>query len=263
MPGWIHLELNFENYDSLAKQFSKEALPQKKPEGSYKELITYLKKIVDSVSDLTHRYFFLFQSTPHLFLALEVKDPKDYGLVEKKIKELAQTKQPKFIASDKILFPTTDGEHPEGTLDLFCASAKYAFFRITDGYKPGYYEHDEAKIMHCFCNQVFSGDWNNETIFYLKGLFLRGALPFYGLVNNLEALGCSPKQIIEYLLLDARESDEKLSLLMAFFMKGFPTEHILEYSKPIGLSQEAIIEFLRPKEFPQEKIIEFAKLISH
>jgi hypothetical protein len=165
MLGWMHLELNFKGID-----FSKEAFPQKKPEGAYKELITYLKNTVGSSSDLINRYFFLFEPNPHLFLALEVKDANDFESIKDKINKIAK---PTFIASYEIKFNTGDENHPEGALDLFCASTKYAFFRITDDYNTGYNNNDETKIIHCFCNQLFY-DWDNEIRFYIKGLFLRG-----------------------------------------------------------------------------------------
>lgn len=258
MSGWMHLELNFNNYDSLARNFSKEAAPQKKPEGSYKELIIYLQKIVNCLSGLINRYFFLFEERPHLFLALEVKDIKDYETIKEKIEH---TNKPNFIASHEIKFSTADGNHPEKALDLFCASAKYAFFRITDDYKPGYSENDEAKIIHCFCNQLFSGDWNNEKIFYLKGLFLRGALPFDIMVKNLETLGVQPTQIIEFLLLDTPDNATKLSFLIAFYISGFKTDYLMEFLKPMGFSQEDIIKILQPAGYPQKKIVEFSKLV--
>lgn len=173
MVGWMHLELKFKNYDSLAKGFSNEASPQKKPEGSYKELIVYLKKVVESLSkiELINRYFFLFEPNPHLFLALEVKDTNDFKSIKEKIEKIVR---PNFIDSYEIKFNTGDGGHPEGALDLFCASAKYAFFRVSDNYKPGYNNNDETKIIHCFCNQLFY-NWGNEIKFYINGLFLRGA----------------------------------------------------------------------------------------
>jgi len=251
MSGWMHLELNFKAID-----FSKEAFPQKKPEGPYKELITYLNQVVNSVSGLINRYFFLFEDNPHLFLALEIINTDNFESIKDKINKIAN---PTFIDSYKIKFNTGDENHPEGTLDLFCASTKYAFFRITDDYSAGYNNNDEAKIIHCFCNQLFA-TWNNEAIFYLKGLFLRGALPFNMMVKNLQAMGLSQKEIIEFLLLDDPDNHKRLFLLMAFFIIGFQTDHITEFLKPMGISQESIIELLGPTEFPQEKIVEFSKL---
>ena len=162
MSGWMHLELNFKDVD-----ISKEAFPQKKPEGSYKELISYLNQVVSSASDSINRYFFLFEPNPHLFLALEVKNANDFKAIEDKINKIAK---PAFIDSFEIKFNTGDENHPEGALDLFCASTKYAFFRITDDYKIGYNNNDETKIIHCFCNQLFV-TWDNEISFYINGLF--------------------------------------------------------------------------------------------
>lgn len=172
LDHWIHLELKFKNYEILAKDFSKEASLQKKPEGSYKELMIYLKNVVDSLSKvgLIRRYFFLFEPKLDLFLALEMKDVSDFKSIEEKIERIPRSK---FIDSYEIKPNTGDGSHPEGALDFFCASTKYAFFRVSDDYKPGYKNHDETKIIHCFANQLFSGDWNNEIEFYINGLVQR------------------------------------------------------------------------------------------
>lgn len=199
MLGWMHLELNFKGV-----YFSKEAFPQKKPEGSYKELITFLKQVVDSVSGLINRYFFLFEPNPDLFLALEAKDAKDYGLIEDKINKISEENMPKFVASYKAVYPTTDGNHPEGALDLFCASTKYAFFRITDDYETGYKNNDETKIIHCFCNQLFVSH-DKEKFFYLKGTKNSG-LP-WSIVYECLRISKFPNNIGEFLLWDFAISD--------------------------------------------------------
>ena len=101
--------------------------------------------------------------------------------------------------------------------------------------------------------------WNNEKIFYLKGLFLRGALPLNVMVTNLQAFGLSQNEIIKFLLLD--DPDKKLPLLISFFTLGFPAGLITEFLKPMGLSQEDIIKLLQPTGFPKEKIEAFSKLV--
>lgn len=161
MLGWMHLELYFKGVD-----FPKEAFPQKKPEGGYKELLIYLKNAVDASSGLISRYFFLFEPKPHLFLALEVKDTNNFESIRDKINRISR---PAFIDSYEITFNASDADHPESVLDFFYASTKYAFFRITDDYQPGYYNNDETKIIHCFCNQLFVSH-ENEKFFYLKGI---------------------------------------------------------------------------------------------
>lgn len=83
---WIHLNINFGNYEEISRTFLNDAFPQRKPEGNYKEIICYLKRVVDSLSpDLINRYFFLFEPNPHLFLALEVRDIRNEDLVKDKI----------------------------------------------------------------------------------------------------------------------------------------------------------------------------------
>jgi hypothetical protein len=197
MLGWMHLELNFKNHSNLVRDFSKEAFPQKKPEGSYKELITYLKTVVDSLSDLINRYFFLFEPNPHLFLALEAKDTNDFESIKDKISKI---KMPVFIDSHDIKFNTGDENHAEGALDFFCASTKYAFFRVTDNYKTGYNNNDETKIIHCFCNQLFTSPFN-ELFFCLKVANNRGLLEWDNIIKSLRASGF-PYDIPEFLFWD-------------------------------------------------------------
>jgi len=192
MLGWMHLELNFKAID-----LSKEAFPQKKPEGSYKELISYLNQVANSVSDLIRRYFFLFEPKPHLFLALEVKDNKNFETIKDKINEIPK---PTFIDSNEIKFNTGDENHPEGVLDFFCASTKYAFFRVRNDYRPGYYNNDETKIIHCFCNQLFASP-SNELFFLLKCAFNRGILSLNEIIQCLRNSGF-PNDITEYLFWD-------------------------------------------------------------
>ncbi len=170
MSVWMHLELYFKDYSSSIAGFSKESFPQKKPEGAYKDLISYLNRVVNSSSDLIRRYFFLFEEKPHVFLALELIDVNYFEEIKNQINRM---ERPEFISSYEVKLNTGDENHPESVLDLFWASAKYAFFRVTDSYVPGYYNHDETKIIHCFCNQLFT-TWDNEILFYINGLFLRG-----------------------------------------------------------------------------------------
>lgn len=192
MSAWMHLELNFNNQD-----FSKQAFPQRKPEGTYKELIIYLNQVVNSLSALINRYFFLFEPNPHLFLALEVKDINDY---ESAKGEISKITKPAFVASLEVKFNTGDGNHPEGALDFFCASTKYAFFRATDAYIPGYYKNDETKLIHCYCNQLFASQ-SGELFFLLKCAFNRGILKLGDVIQALRSSGF-PNDIPEYLFWD-------------------------------------------------------------
>lgn len=170
MSHWIHLELNFPN--GVIEKLIADAFPKKKPKGIYKELIYYLKQVIDSLSPrLVNRCFYLFEPNPHLFLALEAKDTKNVSLIRKKINQI---KKPAFIEPIRINENSGDEGNGEVVLDFFHAVTKYAFYRVSDDYEPGYAEKDETFLIHCFCNQLFINH-NNEGIFYLlKGLELRG-----------------------------------------------------------------------------------------
>jgi hypothetical protein len=170
MSNWIHLHLQFKNYDELKKQLCASSHPQENPSGVYKELVSYLKKIIDTLSGLINRYFYLFEPNPHLFLALELKDMRKINRVKNKINTV---RKPNFIESVKIQLNTQDEGNGEAAVDFFMASTKYAFFRIAGYYKPGYYNNDETKLIHCFCNALFF-DRINEIDFYFQCLHYRG-----------------------------------------------------------------------------------------
>lgn len=163
MSNWIHLNLRVENYDRIIKELHDSATPQRKPEGIYKELITYLKKIVDSLSsNLINRYFYFFEPNPLLFLALEVKNMKAINSIRDKI---SQIKAPNFIETIDFDLDCHDEGNGKAAIDFFHTGAKYAFFRVGKYYKPRYHSNDEIKLMHCFCNQLFV-TIENETKFY-------------------------------------------------------------------------------------------------
>lgn len=168
--NWIHLSLTFKNSQKTVADLHNDAIKDK-PDGIYRELVNYLQKVVDSlVPDLVYRYFYLFEDKPHLFLALELKDP---------ISDLLKTKidpidMPNFIDSMKIDLNTGDEGNGEVALNFFWAGTKFAFSRVSDTYKPGYYNNNEVKLLHCFSNQLFVS-WDNEAVFYLKCLLHRGA----------------------------------------------------------------------------------------
>jgi hypothetical protein len=170
MSNWIHLSVNFKDYQATLLQLHNDAA-QAKPAGIYKELIAYLKSIIDLLSpDLVRRYFFLFEPNPHLFLALELKDVKDIDLVKEKINQLTK---PAFIGSIQTDMNTGDENNGEEAVDFFCAGARYALHRIGDSYKPGYENNDEVKLVHCLCNQLVATQ-GNEINFYFKCLQHRG-----------------------------------------------------------------------------------------
>ena len=166
MRGWIHLDIYFKDVKETMLRMSHEAI-RDKPKGTYVKLMAYLKKTVDSLlPGYIGRYFFLFEPRPHLFLALEVKDMKKIEAIKRKILRI---EKPGFIASANIMLNTGDGGHPETVLDFFYAGTKYAFFRASPSYKPGYKNHDETKLIHCFSNQLFI-EPKNEIAFHKKCL---------------------------------------------------------------------------------------------
>lgn len=169
MSKWIHLSLNFKDRQNLMLRMSAEAA-KARPLGKYKALICYLKDIIESLSGLINRYFYFFEPNPHLFLALEVQELKQIHLIADKIKHI---KKPHFIAQAEIDLNATDDTNGEAAADFFYAAAKFAFFKVTKDYKPGYFNNDEVKLVHCFCNQLFV-ERRNEVKFYLKCLRFKG-----------------------------------------------------------------------------------------
>jgi len=170
MSIWIHLSVNFIDYQATLAQLHNDAA-QAKPAGIYKELMAYLKNVVDLLSpDLIQRYFFLFEPNPHLFLAMELKNAKDVDLIKAKV---AQTNKPAFIESAQIDTNTGDANNGEAAVDFFHAGSRYAFHRIEDDYAPGYEHNDEVKLVHCLCNQLFATQLH-EINFYFKCLQHRG-----------------------------------------------------------------------------------------
>ena len=173
MSKWDNLILwvNEDNYKELSKQLLDDA-EKEKPIGIYKDLISYIKKIVDSLSsNLIDRYFYLSEldktekMKPSLFLALEVKDKKNVNLIKSKIKEM-DTERPDFIISTEYKEDAGSADHPEEVLDFFYGGTKYTFFRISEKYERKYEKNDETKMVHCFCNQLFIP----EVVFYAKRL---------------------------------------------------------------------------------------------
>lgn len=165
MSIWAHLDLNFKNYDAIQGELANNSVPFTRPGNTYKALLSYLKRVIDSSSDLINRYFFLFEfikpNGPDLFLALEIKDD---GKIESVKKIIETIEKPAFVSSIRFWENSGDEGHKEATLDMFHASTKYAFFRIRDDYNPDDQGNNEFKIIHCFCNQQYV-DWLNEVFF--------------------------------------------------------------------------------------------------
>ncbi|MBI5145518.1 MAG: hypothetical protein HZA27_04985 [Candidatus Omnitrophica bacterium] len=194
---WIHLSLNFQDCQKLADG----SFPQKKPAGIYKALILYLKKVIEALGPrLIRRYFFLFEPQPHLFLALELKDARHLDLIKDKIKQI---KKPKFIASSRIDLDTRDGLKDDPKIDFLCAGTRYIFYKAGADYKPGYYNFDEVKLVHCFGNPLFASS-RNELLFYLKCAYCRG-LPLNITRDCLRLAGWPEKNIEKFLRWDLRK----------------------------------------------------------
>ena len=169
--NWKHFDIYFKK--GIQDQMVVSANYKGKPTGVYKQLIAYFKKVVDYYGPHLNRFFFLFEDKPHIFLALEFKE---------KIKiEKSPIALPRFFASLEIVDSddSTNGEH---AVDMFHASAKFAFYRCSKAYEPKYLKCDENKLIHCFCNSNFVS-WENEINFYLVGLLQRGVNA--GLILNL------------------------------------------------------------------------------
>lgn len=168
MPNWIRLDLFFKDIDKTMGLMRDDAI-QEKPAGIYRELILYLKRLVDALSpEFINRYFYFFEPRPHLFLALEVKDRKNMDLIRDKI---AKVEKPDFVESATVDASINEGGDGECAIDFFHAGTKYAFFRAGESYKPGYKNNDEKKLVHCFCNQLFV-EPAGEVEFYKKCLNL-------------------------------------------------------------------------------------------
>lgn len=170
MAHWGHLSINFKDFQKTAVALREDAAKDK-PDGIYKDLLLYLKAVIEVLSPgIIDRYFFLFEPNPHLFLALELKNGVNIDSIESK---LAKIGRPDFIETSKIDDNTGDENNGEMAVDFFYMGSKYAIHRVGDGYKPGYGNNDEVKLMHCFCNQLFV-DWSQEINFYFKCLQHRG-----------------------------------------------------------------------------------------
>jgi hypothetical protein len=144
---------------------------QEKPAASYKELILYLKAVVNSLPPgLLRRYFYLFEPDPHLFFALEFADGQQFALIKDKIDSVPR---PEFIDTAILCPGAEDKGNGEAALDFFHAGTQHAFRRIEDDYKGGYYNNDAVKLVHCFCNQLFISR-ANEINFYYQCLRYRG-----------------------------------------------------------------------------------------
>lgn len=163
MSKWMHINLRVKDYDRV-KEIHENATPFKKPTGIYKELISYVKEVVDSLSP--ERFFYFFEPDPFLFLALEVKDLKAIDSIKDRVNKI---KKPDFIDSLDYDLDSHDEGNGEAAIDFFHAGAKFAFFRIGRDYKPNYHVNDETKLVHCLCNQLFA-TIENEKKFYAARL---------------------------------------------------------------------------------------------
>lgn len=167
---WIHLNLyfNMRNWDKVLAQDSNY---HKYPKGKYLELIKYIQAIVENQKEYINRFFFLFEEEPHLFLALEYKEDKpDANTILNNIKNISC---PLFIRISANITFGNDEDNGDRAIDLWYASAKFAFWRCSKEYRPLYLSCDENKVIHCFCNSNFVS-WENESRFYMTGLLQRG-----------------------------------------------------------------------------------------
>ena len=136
MKKWIQLVLKPRDYKELMEQFKNNKIHEK-PSGSWKELISYLKTVVDSLTpEVISRYFYTIQfseQNPHLPLSLELKNGNEVDLAKKRISEI---KIPKFIESFEYNEGSHDESNGEGTINflnaiknvsevcnIFCATA--------------------------------------------------------------------------------------------------------------------------------------------
>lgn len=169
MPNWIHLSIRFNNFEKTFAGLQQDSA-QEVPTGIYKDILVYLKAVISAVSKKINRYFYLFEPNPHLFLALEVMNMRNIGFIQRKIVLIPR---PDFIESITFDLNTEDARNGEAAIDFFFSGTKLAFYRISDSYKPGYYNNDEVKLVHCLNNQLFVTP-HNEISFYIKCLQYRG-----------------------------------------------------------------------------------------
>jgi len=166
----MHLNLNFKDFFNTAEKIITGSAGRR-PKGYYKELINYLEKVaVCLLPGLIGRYFFLFEPKPHLFFALELKNPKDYALICEKIRRV---KRPAFLKALSFNLDSGDEANGSPAIDFFFAGTKFAFYRASSKFKPGYFHNDETKLVHCFSNQILVSH-AHEIAFYKKCLRLKG-----------------------------------------------------------------------------------------
>ena len=165
MSKWIHLQLKFKNYNETMEELIKDA-SQKKPSGTYKDLLRYLEQVVNSLlSKFIARFYFFFEGEEHpLFLALELNDKNTYS---EAIVEIGKVPLPNFIIS---AIPTEEGtKEPDEAIGFYQAGTKFAFHRANQEYNPDWYvgkEGDIIHLLHCFCNQTIIG----------RSLFVKGSI---------------------------------------------------------------------------------------
>ena len=165
--GKKYQHLNVQDWDRV---LANDSNYHKYPKGKYLELVQYIKAIVESQNKYINRFFWLFEDTPHLFLALEYKSkiPSNNAILEK----IRTISKPSFIIVSSNIQNGRDEINGNHALDIWHAASKFAFYRCSKDYKPEYLSCDENKIIHCFSNTNFVS-WENESCFYVTGLLQR------------------------------------------------------------------------------------------
>ena len=99
--SWTHLNLWFRNGEELS-------------EAQNRSVRKYLQRVVSQLQ--SRRYFYLYEPTPHLFLAVENISPERLAK--------ASHPAPKFISRITVERPGTDETNPSWWVDAMCAVAK-------------------------------------------------------------------------------------------------------------------------------------------
>lgn len=121
---WIHININFINYDSHLNIVQ------------YKELLIFLKGIIKDLEP--EKKFFLFENTPHFFLACKIKKTKEIDFQE------YLRAAPEFI-SELWSSESNDDSNSQLFIDMLNIMA--------DQELSGDENYDFPHILHCILNQ--------------------------------------------------------------------------------------------------------------
>lgn len=137
---WIHINFFFK-YHIHTQEFFYLNLKE------FGEFRRFLAKIIKDLGSLIDRKFYLFEDFPHLFLALELKSPKNLKKIERYIDNLKKHKL-SFINHFDIFENTRDEKNGEDFLNVMNVFTDRLLFVKAKN------RHDIDHLFHCVLNQM-------------------------------------------------------------------------------------------------------------